>query len=129
MPIIQSKMNPDEIKHAKWEAISAIACIAILVVVVGLAQSWPSMTIGTSSLAGNSRVDQLVLDWTKAPGLRKLTRTDGYKAATDELRLLLIRGWLDKHSPKRFHDLTDRNREYAVEQTHRHLKVDWFASR
>lgn len=122
-------MDVDDIKHAKWEAISAIVCIAILVVVVGLAQSWPSMTIGASSFGGNSRVDQLVLDWTKAPELRKLTRTDGYKAATDELRLLLIRGWLDKHSPKRFHDLTDRNREYAVEQTHRQLKTDRFASR
>jgi len=121
-------MNTDEIRHAKWEAFSAIACIAVLIVVVGLAQSWPSMTIGMSSFGGNSAVDQLVLDWTKAPELRKLTRTKGYKVATDDLRLLLIRGWLDKHSPKRFHGLTDRNREYAVEQTHRQLKAARFAS-
>lgn len=122
-------MDVDEIRHAKWESISAIVCIAALIVVVAIAQSWPAPSVDSNLNRSDSKLDNLILAWTRAPELKKLTKTQSFQASSHELRLLMIRGWLDKHSPKRFHDLTDRNREYAVEQTHRQLSADRFARR
>ncbi|MBC8064427.1 MAG: hypothetical protein H7Y17_06335 [Chlorobia bacterium] len=107
---MESPTNP------AWEAASALICVAALVAIVAIVQMWPAPAI-SAPMSPNSTIDDLAEKWARAPVLNRITQSKSFKQATHDHQALIIRGWLDKSSPKRFQSLSSPLKDQAVTRT------------
>ena len=67
-----------------------------------------------SSSEPSPKLSNLAVQWSQSPQLRKVAGNPSFKQATSDNQLLMIRGFLDKWTPKRYHELSRMEKDKAV---------------
>lgn len=109
-------MEPESTRNQVWETASALICVVALVLIVAIVQLWPQSP-PVSATPPNLDVNRLSDDWSRAPVLQRITQSKSFKQAKKEHQALIVRGWLDKSSPKRFQALSGKSKDAAVQLT------------
>lgn len=105
-----------------WETTSGLICVVAFVLIVAAVQIWPrSGSITASEVSPD--VEQLSKDWARAPVLQRITQSKSFKQSKKEHQTLIVWGWLDKSSPKRFQALSGKSKEAAVQKTIERIKA------
>lgn len=109
-------MESETPANPAWEAISAVVCIAALIVIAVVMQMWPTDAVAASPTK-RPNLEFLSDQWSRADTLQKVAKDRGFRKTNSANQSLLIRGWLDTWAPKRFHELSSREKEAAVKLT------------
>ncbi len=109
-------METESAANQVWETASALICVVALVLIVAIVQLWPQSPAAPVPQP-NLDVTQLSEDWSRAPVLQRITQSKSFQQAKKEHQALIVRGWLDKSSPKRFQALSSKSKDVAVHMT------------
>ena len=109
-------MEAESTGNAVWETTSGLICVVAFVLIVAAVQLWPRSGAMATSQDG-ADIERLSQDWAKAPVLQRLTQSKSFMDSKKEHQALIVWGWLDKSSPKRFQALSSKSKEAAVQRT------------
>lgn len=109
-------MEKESTTNPVWETVSALICVVALVLIVTVVQLWPQSATNVNP-DPEANVTRLAEDWSRAPVLQRITKSKSFLQAKKEHQALIVRGWLDKSSPKRFQALSGDAKETAVKLT------------
>ncbi len=116
-------MEQESGNNPTWEAISALICVVALVVIVAIVQMWPAPAQARDAKI-KTDIESLSQAWSKAPGLQNLVRSQSFQKAPANYQNLMIWGWLDQSTPKRFQTLSANSKSVAIKKTQALLAED-----